>query len=154
MIRLSFSELLVNHTIWIAKCSIINLCWRLSVMQSVWVSGTNSCQNFVVHPKFSADISHSQTPPYTYSSPYQHREFWILADLDSASKVGRYPYQPSTPPTRDRVFGILADLDSVSKVGRYPCAPLHPLEIRNLGFRQICTEHQKLEGTPTSFPQT
>ena len=27
------------------------------------VSGEKSCQNFVVHPKFSPDVSHSQGPP-------------------------------------------------------------------------------------------
>ena len=34
----------------------------LSMTQSVSASGKNSCQNFVVHPKFSPDVSHSQGP--------------------------------------------------------------------------------------------
>ena len=88
-----------------------------------WVSGEKSCQNLVVHPKFSPDISHSQGLP---PPPPGHREVWILVDLDAALKVGRSPYPPSPPPP--------------------------PPDIGNLGFRQIWTQHQKLEVHPTPPP--
>ena len=65
---------------------IFSLSRRLSVVQSVWVSGKKSCQNLVVHPQFSSDVSHSHaTPP---PPVIVHREFGFQTVLDSASKVG------------------------------------------------------------------
>ena len=50
-------------------------------------------------------------PPWTW-------EFGILANLDSASKVGNwFPLTPLPPWTWE--FGILANLDSASKVGNW-----------------------------------
>ena len=46
----------------------------------------------------------------------EHRESWILTDLDSASKVGKSAYPPSPHP---------------------------PPDIGNFGFLQIWTQHQK-----------
>ena len=61
---------------------------KLSVMRSFRLDGKFSCQNSVVHPKFSPDVSHIQ--------PFRHlqREFCILADLDSGSNVGSWVWTP------------------------------------------------------------
>ena len=73
---------------------------------------------------------HSPLPP-----PTGHREFGILADLDSGSKVVSWsPRSPPPPPphitptpTRHREIWFLADLeDSGSKVGSWSHPPPPP----------------------------
>ena len=68
-------------------CKLFNLPWRLSAMQSVWGSGERSCQ-----------YSHQVSLTVITSLPFPpgNREFSILADLDSASKVGTPLLPPRT----------------------------------------------------------
>ena len=56
--------------------------------------------------------------------PTSHRtwEFWILANLDSASKVGNWFHQPLPPSHQTWEFGILANLDLVNFFGIGKCA--------------------------------
>ena len=85
------------------------------------------------------------------SSPCKQRDFWILADFDSASKVGRSP-NPRLP-TGHREFGILGDWDSASKVSRspYSCPP-PPLDIGNLEFFADLDSASKVGRTPYPPP--
>ena len=41
-----------------------------------------------------------------FQQNFEHREFWILADLDSASKVGKSMYPFFHPPTGHKEFNI------------------------------------------------
>ena len=75
-------------------------------------------------------LSNPAPPP-----PARHGEIWILADLDSGSKVG----QPPPPSTRHREIWNLANLDSGSKVG-WPTPPPPPFT----EHREICTQLKRL----------
>ena len=57
---------------------------RETMGDAVSLNEWKKCQNILVHPKLSQDVSHSQGPS-TSSPCTRHREFWIL----QASKVGK-----------------------------------------------------------------
>ena len=100
---------------------------KLSVVHSLTLVGKNSCQNFLVHPKFSQDVS--------------TKSWCIFADLNLKTKVGNWS---SWHPPEMRLwdfskfelrnehsklvilkppwkwdFGILANLNSETKLGSW-----------------------------------
>ena len=82
----------------------ISLHRRLSVMQSVWASGKNSCQNFVIDSKYSPDVSHSQGLP---PPPPLHR--WGILDFSRfrlSIKSWKGGLHPPSPPPGHRKFGF------------------------------------------------
>ena len=73
-------------------------------------------------------------PSLFIPSYHQTWEFWILANLDSASKVGNWFHQPPQSHQQAWEFWILANLDSASKVGNWFHQPPQSHHHGNFGF--------------------